>query len=95
MELGYIVGYMGILFGLGVAPAQLVKIIKTGKSADISLVTYVFLCLALFCYLLHAIYIKSPVFITAQAINLVVNGIILIYLFRHRRNNESANDNTS
>jgi uncharacterized protein with PQ loop repeat len=85
LELGYIIGYVGILFGLGVAPPQLIKIIKTNSSSDISLATYLFLCIALVCYLLHAIYIHALVFIIAQSINIVVNAAIFIVLLQHRR----------
>lgn len=82
--LGLGVGIMGICLGFLVAPPQLVKIIRTGKVDGISLMTYIFLCLALICYLLHAIYIKSPVFIVAQSINLISNSIILWLLIKAR-----------
>ena len=77
-----IIGWMGVTFGLLVAPPQLWKIIKTGKSRDISLMTYVCLCLALCCYLFHAIYIRDVIFITAQSIGLVINSTILILMLR-------------
>jgi len=77
MKLGYYVGWLGVFFGLLVAPPQLIKIITTGSIEGISLLTYTFLCCALVCYLIHAIHIKSKVFITAQSINLITNGIIL------------------
>ena len=83
--LGYWIGWMGVAFGLLVAPPQLYKILKTRKIDGISLVTYVFLCLALLCYLIHAIYIESPVFITAQSINLVTNSAILVMLIKRKR----------
>ena len=82
MKLGYKIGWVGVACGMLVAPPQLYKIITTGEVADISLWTYVFLCCALVCYLIHAIHIKSKVFIVAQSINLVTNTIILIYLLR-------------
>ena len=66
--------------GLAVAPPQLIRIIMTGQTEAISVVTYTFLILTMVCYLLHAIHIKSAVFITAQSINLVVNFTILMYL---------------
>jgi len=81
----YWIGWLGVAFGLLVAPAQLIKIIRTGKTDGISLVTYIALCLALLCYLLYAICIKDAVFITAQSINLSVNGAILVLLVRNRR----------
>lgn len=72
------IGWLGILFGLMVAPVQLIKIWKTGIVDGIALWTYIFLCLAMVCYLLEGIRIKSKVFITANSINLVVNiGILL------------------
>jgi len=74
------IGWLGVAFGLCVAPPQLYKIIKTGKTEAISRATYSFLCLALACYLVYAIYIGDPVFITAQSINLVINSIVLGYL---------------
>lgn len=76
------VGIMGIVLGLCVAPPQLWKIIKTGKTSDISVWTYSFLVGALFCYLIYAISIRDTIFITAQSVNLVTNGVILFYLIR-------------
>jgi len=78
------VGWMGVCFGLLVAPPQLWKIIKTGKTEGISLCTYIFLTLALICYLVHAICIKDAVFITAQSVNLVTNSVILWLLIKQR-----------
>jgi len=84
MPTGDMVGYLGILLGLFVGPPQLYKLIKTNSGRDISLATYGFLCLALVCYLWHAIHIKAPVFIIAQSLNLIVNTIILVVLIRQR-----------
>lgn len=81
----YWIGWLGVAFGLLVAPPQLLKIIKTGKTDGISLITYTALCMALMCYLLYAICIKDPVFITAQSINLSVNGAILVLLIKKKR----------
>ena len=80
MKYGNKVGWMGVAFGIFVAPPQLVRIMMTGQTEAISMVTYTFLILAMICYLLHAIHIKAPVFIVAQSINLIVNFTILMYL---------------
>lgn len=85
-----IVGWLGVVFGLCVAPPQLWKILKTKKTDGISLLTYSFLCLALFCYLLYAVFIKDAVFITAQLINLTLNTAILFLLIRNRENRISS-----
>ena len=86
MELGFVVGWVGILFGLCVPIPQLIKIFKTRRLADVSLGTYIFLECAIVCYLIHAIYIQSIVFTCAQSINLATNGVILILLLRHKIN---------
>lgn len=74
------IGWLGVVLGFFVAPFQLIKIIQTGVTDGISIFTYIFLCLAIVCYLYEAIRIKSKVFITSQAINLTANVIILILL---------------
>lgn len=80
----YVIGWIGVGFGLAVPIPQIIKIIRTKSLNDISKHTYIFLCCALVCYLLHAIYIKSLVFTVAQAINLTTNGVILGLLMRKR-----------
>ena len=84
MDIGYLIGFLGIALGLCVAPPQLLKIIKTGKTGDISLMTYIFLILAISCYLWHAIYIESVVFQIAQTVNLTTNTIVLCLLIKGR-----------
>ncbi len=80
MKHGNKIGWLGVLFGLAVAPPQLLRIVMTGQTEAISVVTYTFLLLAMTCYLAHAIHIKAKVFITANIINLGVNFAILMYL---------------
>ena len=70
MEIGFVIGWVGVGFGLAVPIPQLIKIIKTKSLADISMGTYIFLVCCLICYLIHAIHIKSPVFTTAQSVNI-------------------------
>ena len=84
MELGNLVGWMGVACGLIVPLPQLRKIIKSKSMNDVSIGTYVFLVGALSCYLAHAIWIKSPVFTVAQSINLFTNSLILVFLIRNR-----------
>ena len=84
MELGYLIGWIGLGFGVLVPLPQLHKMIKTKKSNDVSLLTYSFLCLAMIGYLTHAVYISAPVFIVAQALNLTTNGVIFGILAARR-----------
>ena len=85
MELGNIVGWLGVLFGLFVAPPQLIKIIKMKHCNGVSKLTYIALVITLTFYLLHAIYIKSIVFIMAQSINLLTNSTILYFLLKEKK----------
>jgi uncharacterized protein with PQ loop repeat len=87
MDFGYLIGWIGVGFGIGVPIPQLIKM-RNGCLDGISLHTYIFLVIALSCYLAHAIYIHAVVFIVAQAINLTTNSIILARLRRaHRAKN--------
>lgn len=85
MDIGYIIGFIGIAFGLCVPIPQLIKIIKTKQTEHIAIGTYCFLIAALFCFLWHALYIESVVFVTAQGVNLTTNSIILGFLIRGRK----------
>lgn len=84
MDFGYVMGWVGVGFGLLVPLPQLIKILKTKSLNDISMFTYIFLVICLTCYLIHAVYIKSPVFVTAQSINLATNSAILVLLIRNK-----------
>ena len=84
IDWGYLVGWVGLGFGVLVPYPQLYRIIKTKKSNDVSTLTYIFLCLAMTGYLIHAIYIQAPVFITAQSLNLTTNTIILMILIKRK-----------
>ena len=80
MKYGDKVGWLGVALGTSIGLPQLYKIITTGQTEGIAIGTYILLVLALNCYLLHAIHIRSKVFITAQSLSLVVNFTILMYL---------------
>ena len=80
MKLGYWIGWMGVAIGLCVPIPQIVKILNTGEVSGISIGTYILLISCMTCYLIHAIHIKSKVFIVAQSINIATNSIILGYL---------------
>ena len=84
IDIGYLAGWVGFSFGLFVAPPQLWRMIKTKKSRDVSLTTYVFLFIMMSGYLIHAIYIGAPVFIAAQIWGLLINGAILTILLRRK-----------
>ena len=90
MDFGYLIGWVGVGFGVAVPIPQLLKIRRTGRVNDISIKTYMFLVCAIACYLAHAIYINSTVFTVAQSINITINTAILVHLWRGRYKVETS-----
>jgi len=82
MELGNLVGWVGLGFGICVPLPQLYQMIRH-KTYHVSMLTYVLLVLAMTCYAIHAYTIKSPVFFTAQFVNLITNGAVLFILLKN------------
>ena len=74
------IGWLGVCLGVLVPIPQLRGIIKTKSVKGVSKGTYRILVCCMVCYLIHALYIGSAVFATAQSINLVFNGMILYRL---------------
>ena len=85
MELGYVIGWVGVSLGAFIGVPQLIRILRTKSTEGISLGTYIILVLAVSCYLIHAISINSIVFTVSNSANLLVSGTILILLIRNRR----------
>ena len=79
-----LIGWFGVCIGIVVPLPQLVHIFKTGNVENVSIWTYALLVIAMICYLFHAINISDPVFITAQSINILTNGTVLVYLIKGR-----------
>ncbi|MET0039300.1 SemiSWEET family sugar transporter [Dehalococcoides mccartyi] len=79
-----IIGWLGVCIGVVVPLPQLVRIFKTGKVANISVLTYALLVVTISCYLLHAIKIGDAVFTVSNAFNLLTNSLVLIMLIRGR-----------
>ena len=84
MEAGFVIGWVGVAFGMAVPIPQLIKILRTKKLNDVSVGTYTFLVCCLTCYLIHAIHIGAVVFIVAQSLNMTTNSIIWVMLLRNR-----------
>ncbi|AII58725.1 hypothetical protein X792_04985 [Dehalococcoides mccartyi CG1] len=77
-----IIGWLGVCIGVVVPLPQLIRIFKTGKVANISVLTYALLVVTITCYLLHAIKIGDAVFTVSNAFNLLTNSLVLIMLVR-------------
>ncbi|MDD5013928.1 MAG: hypothetical protein PHW73_02355 [Atribacterota bacterium] len=78
-------GWFGIFFAQFVPWFQIYKTFKSKKSGDISILTYVFLDIAVFFYLVHALAIQDLVFIVAQALALFSNILALCLILKHKK----------
>ena len=81
MDITLIIGSIGLLLSLFVAPPQLIKIIKTKKVEAISIHTYSVLCIVMICYFFHALSIGSWIFALSNGLNFIVNFFILILIW--------------
>ena len=72
-----LIGWAGVAFVTTCSIPQLIKIIRTGRSRDVSAATYLLLVVGMFCYLIYAIHIEDTVFTVSNSIGLVSNGTIL------------------
>ena len=81
-----IIGYLGLAFGLGVAPPQIIKILKTKNVTGVSKLTYWLLCACLVCYFIHAVAIGATVFIISNGINMFINFFTLYLIHKYEVN---------
>lgn len=83
MELGYVIGWVGVALGVAIPIPQLRKMLKTKSMGDVSTGTYALLVPQMMLALMHAVYINSLVFISTYSFAVIMNGIILAMLIRH------------
>ncbi|HOV15808.1 MAG TPA: SemiSWEET transporter [Spirochaetota bacterium] len=75
-----IIGFLaGILTTSAFLP-QLIKIIKSRHTKDLSILTYVIFCLGIILWLLYGIYHKSLPIIIFNSITFVLNFVILMLI---------------
>lgn len=73
----HVLGWLGVVLVLSIAPAQLIEILRTGDTSGISLVAYALLMGHLICHVTYAWHIKDPIFLTAHAVNLIISTWVL------------------
>jgi MtN3 and saliva related transmembrane protein len=78
--LGYLAGAMTTLAFL----PQLIKVIRSRSTRDISLAMFIVICTGIFFWLVYGILINSLPIILANAVTLVIAGTILILKFRYK-----------
>lgn len=63
---------------------QLLRVIRTRSTTDLSLPMYVVICTGIFLWLLYGLIIDSLPVIAANAVTLAIAGAILFYKLRYR-----------
>ena len=63
---------------------QLLTVIKTKSTKDISLATFVIFCVGIFLWLMYGIAIKDAPVIAANAVTFILAGLILFYKLKFK-----------
>jgi MtN3 and saliva related transmembrane protein len=77
--LGY---FAGILTTLAFLP-QALKTFRTKSTKDISLAMWLLLCAGVFCWLIYGIFLGAGPIIAANAVTLLLAGIVLLLKVTH------------
>ena len=78
--LGYIAGALTTLAFL----PQLIKVVKSKSTKDISLLMFVVICTGISLWLIYGILIDSLPIILANMVTLIIAGAILVFKIKYR-----------
>lgn len=76
-------GWMGVILSASSTYPQLYKTFKNKKVGDISVHAYTMIFIAVLCYLVKAISIRSAVFIVSNTLNTIGLGTMLFLIRRY------------
>ncbi len=63
---------------------QVIRVVKTKSTKDISLAMFIIFCIGIFLWLIYGIIIKDTPIIIANAATFILAGIILVYKIRFK-----------
>lgn len=75
--------WIGLFLSTTVPLPQIWKLVRH-DGAGVSIVTYCLLCLAMACWIIHAVEIGDAFFIISNSVNLTTNSVILVILLRRK-----------
>ena len=64
---------------------QTIKIFKTKKAGDVSIIMLIILIIGISCWLAYGIYLKSVQLVLANGLSLIINTSTLIFKIRYSR----------
>lgn len=79
-----IIGLAAAILTTGAFLPQVIRVVKTRSTHDISLAMFVLFCTGIFLWLIYGIMIKDLPIIIANAATFILATIILIYKFRFK-----------
>ena len=79
-----IIGLAAAMLTTGAFLPQVIRVVKTRSTHDISLAMFVLFCTGIFLWLIYGILIKDMPIIIANAATFILATIILIYKFRFK-----------
>ena len=77
-------GTVAAIFTTGCFIPQLVKIIKTKQTGDLSLEMYLMFTAGITCWEIYGILIKAPPVIISNFLSILMNGTIIFYKLKYK-----------
>lgn len=79
-----IIGFLAAALTTGAAIPQVVKILKTKSTRDISLWYYLMLTTGIVMWLIYGIFLNNGPLIAANVVGLALNATVLGYKFKYK-----------
>ncbi len=84
MKLVTIIGILAAFLTTTSFIPQMIKVVKSKSTGDLSMIMVILLTLGIFMWLIYGILITSYPVIIANALSLFFNSVILFYKFKYR-----------
>lgn len=79
-----IIGLAAAILTTGAFLPQVIRVVTTHSTKDISLAMFIIFCIGIFLWLIYGIFIKDVPIIIANAATFILAGIILIYKIKFK-----------
>ncbi len=79
-----IIGFVAAIFTTSAFLPQAIKIIRTKKTSDISLLMYSVMAIGSFLWFLYGVFLKAPPIIVANSIGLILVCTILVLKIKYK-----------
>jgi len=85
MEITTVLSWIGTCTGLVIGVPQIIKSIRTRKTDDVSVLTFLLIAITALCFLGRSVRIREPAFTVYYFFVLVSSSFQLLLIFRFRK----------